>query len=129
MTENQIIDLEKTLKKAGEDIKVPTEGKMKTFDLKGTLGDIFIMLDRLNKYADTTEPWKLIKSDEEEAKKILYTLAEGLRQVGLHLYPFFPEKMSEMFTKLGLQNYEAELEAGKLHELLEKKEIFNITEK
>jgi len=28
----------------------------------------------------------------------------------LYLYVFFPEKMAEMFNKLGLDNYEKELE-------------------
>lgn len=71
----------------------------------------------------------MIKTDEAATREVLYTLAEGLRQVGLALYPFFPEKMSEMFTKLGLKNYREELEAGKLSELLSRQESFHITEK
>ena len=129
MTQKQKAELKKSLEEAGETLEVPTKWKMKNYDLKGTLDEIFIMLDKLNKYADTTEPWKLIKSDEVQAREVLYTLAEGLRQVGLHLYPFFPEKMSEMFTKLGLSHYENDLEAGKLYELLEQSETFIITEK
>ena len=73
------------------------------YDLKEALGLCFGYLDVLNKYADETEPWNLIKIDEETAKEVLYILAEGLRQVGLALYPFFPEKMSEVFEKLGLE--------------------------
>lgn len=129
MTDEQKIELKKSLDEAGETLEVPARWKMKNYDLKGTLDEIFVMLDKLNKYADTTEPWKLIKSDEVKAREVLYTLAEGLRQVGLHLYPFFPEKMSEMFTKLGLTHYENDLEAGKLYELLEQSETFTITEK
>ena len=34
-----------------------------------------------------------------------------------------------MFKKLGLKDYEAQLESGKLAELLEKQETFKITEK
>ncbi len=71
----------------------------------------------------------MIKTDEEGTREVLYTLAEGLRQVGLALYPFFPEKMSEMFVKLGLKNYTEELEAGKLAELLQRQETFVILEK
>ncbi|MDA9129381.1 methionine--tRNA ligase [Candidatus Gracilibacteria bacterium] len=99
------------------------------YDLKGVLDQVFRDLDTLNKFADETEPWKLIKTDEQKASEVLYTLAEGLRQVGLTLYPFFPEKMSEMFEKLGLVGYQEQLEAGKLEELLEKQETFKITEK
>ncbi len=59
----------------------------------------------------------------------MYTIAEGLRQVGLALYPFFPEKMSEMFAKLGLENYQARLENGELQNLINETPIFNIKEK
>lgn len=99
------------------------------YNLKWVLDTCFEKLDGLNKYVDETQPWTLIKTDEAQAGKVLYTLAEWLRQVGLSLYPFFPEKMSEMFEKLGLENYTQQLEEGKLNELLEKQEVFEITEK
>jgi len=99
------------------------------FNLKSVLDISFFYLDELNKYVDTNEPWKLIKTDEIETKKVLYTVAEWLRQVGLNLYCFFPQKMSDLFEKIGLENYREQLEDGKLEELRNKIEIFNITEK
>lgn len=98
-------------------------------NLKWILDDNFKFLDVLNKYVDETEPWNLLKTDQEKAREVLYTLAEWLRHVWLHLYPFFPEKMSEMFEKLGLEWYTKMLEGGKLEELLNKKETFHIKEK
>ena len=56
-------------------------------------------------------------------------MAEWLRKVGLNLYCFFPQKMSDLFEKIGLENYREQLEDGKLEELRNKIEIFNITEK
>ncbi len=47
----------------------------------------------------------------------------------LNLYSFFPEKMWEMFTKLGLENYVEDLESWKLEELRNRKEVFMIKEK
>lgn len=129
MSDEEIKKLQESLKRADETVEVPTKGKMKNYDLKGALDDIFVMLDKLNKYADTTQPWTLIKTDEAQAREVLYTLAEGLRQVGMQLYPFFPEKMSEMFEKLWLKGYDQKLEAGELYTLLEQKESFHITEK
>jgi hypothetical protein len=52
-----------------------------------------------------------------------------VRQVGLNLYAFFPEKMSELFNKLGLENYTNRLEKGELETLRDETPIFNITEK
>jgi methionyl-tRNA synthetase len=99
------------------------------YNLKWVLDASFEQLDLLNKFADDTQPWQTIKDDQETTTQTLYTLAEWLRQVGLALYPFFPEKMSEMFIKLGLNWYTELLEEGKLDELLNKQETFAILEK
>lgn len=99
------------------------------YNLKWVLDNAFDYLDILNKYADEKEPWKLIKTDEKKASEVLAVLAEWLRQVGLCLYPFFPEKMSEMFEKIGLEWYGEKLEKWQLQILLDKKEIFNIKER
>ena len=97
--------------------------------LKESLDLTFSFLDDLNKFTDEKQPWNLIKVNEEEAKRVLYTIAEWLRQVWLKLYPFFPEKMWEMFLKLGLENYKERLENGELEKLRDEREIFYIKEK
>ncbi|MDD3646699.1 MAG: methionine--tRNA ligase [Candidatus Gracilibacteria bacterium] len=104
---------------------------IKKYDLKSCLDASFAFLDSLNKFADEKQPWVTIKDEDkqDETREVLYTIAEGLRQVGLSLYPFFPEKMGEMFVKLGLEDYVEKLEDGKLEELRNKKEVFNIKEK
>lgn len=101
------------------------------FNLKWILDESFKFLDTLNKFADEKEPWQTIKDETklEETREVLYTIAEGLRQVWLALYPFFPEKMSEMFAKLGLEDYTEILEKGELQKLIEKTETFVIREK
>ncbi|MCP4523242.1 MAG: class I tRNA ligase family protein, partial [Candidatus Gracilibacteria bacterium] len=128
-------DLEKTLEKSiAEEIQKyqqEVSDSMKKYDLKNTLDSTFFFLDKLNKYADVTEPWKMIKNTDQNEKtaEVLYTLAEGVRQVGLHLYAFFPEKMCELFIKLGCKNYPEQLEGGNLKLLQDKTEKFDITEK
>ncbi len=101
------------------------------YNLKGVLDQSFYLLDKLNKFADEKEPWQTIKDETklEETREVLYTIAEWLRQVWLALYPFFPEKMSEMFAKLGLEDYTESLEKGELQKLIEKTETFVIREK
>ena len=39
------------------------------------------ILDPANQYADRMEPWKLVKTDKEAAKEVLYALVEQLRGV------------------------------------------------
>ena len=103
--------------------------EFESYRLKDVLDETFKFLDELNKFTDINEPWKLIKEDEEKTREVLCVIAEWLRQVWLCLYPFFPEKMWEMFTKLGLENYVEQLESWKLQELKERKEKFKIKEK
>lgn len=101
----------------------------KNLNLKWVLDLSFFGLDGLNKYTDTNEPWNLLKEDEEKAREVLYNIAEWLRHVWLNLYSFFPEKMWEMFARLGLENYVERLENWELEKLRWEKEIFTITEK
>lgn len=99
------------------------------YNLKTALDKTFSTLDKLNKYIVEKEPWKLLKTDIDEANRVLYILAEWLRQVWLCLYPFFPLKMEQLFTSLWLKNYSKRLEKGELN-ILRKEEIaFNITAK
>ena len=128
-SESQQSELQKTLKKYNETVEVPTKWKYKNYDLKWVLDDCFMMLDKLNKYADETQPWALIKTDEEKTREVLYTLAEGLRQVSIHLYSFFPQKMNELQERLGLLDYKERIENGELQKLLEETPEFLISEK
>jgi methionyl-tRNA synthetase len=43
-----------------------------------------------NQYVDRTEPWKLAKSDQAAARKVLAELVEQLRIVAIFLKPFLP---------------------------------------
>lgn len=101
------------------------------YELKAVLDSTFKFLDDLNLFVTEKEPWKLMKNDEtlSEAKNILFTICESLRQVWLNLFPFFPEKMTKLFETLWLKNYFEDLQNWKLEELKIKKENFIITEK
>jgi methionyl-tRNA synthetase len=52
---------------------------------------------------NATSPWEMfseISTKRNEIRDILFTVAECLRVTGLFLFPFFEEKMTEMFLKL-----------------------------
>lgn len=101
------------------------------FDLKQVLDESFKFLDTLNDFTTKKEPWQMIKDETkiEQTREVLYTIAEWLRQVGLILYPFFPEKMTEMFTKFGLSDYTTRLENGELDILIWETPNFMILQK
>jgi len=59
------------------------------------------VLDPANRYADQTEPWKLVKTDPEEGKRVLVDLVESLRVASILLKPFLPrtaERIYRSFT-------------------------------
>jgi methionyl-tRNA synthetase len=49
------------------------------------------ILDPANQYLERREPWKLVKTDREAAKQVLYDAAEQLRAVAILLKPFLPK--------------------------------------
>lgn len=115
------------------DINFPKKvwNSFQEFDLKNVLDISFWYLSILNKFADEEEPWQMIKDETkiEKTKEVLYIIAEGLRLVGFALYPFFPEKMSEMFVKLWLENYVERLENWELQTLIKETPTFEIRQK
>jgi methionyl-tRNA synthetase len=55
------------------------------------------ILDPANRYADRTEPWKLVKTDRTAARNVLYDLAEQLRAVSILLKPFLPRTAETIY--------------------------------
>jgi methionyl-tRNA synthetase len=55
------------------------------------------ILDPANQYADRKEPWKLVKTDKEAAKHVLYDLVEQLRGAAILLKPFLPKTAETIY--------------------------------
>ncbi len=127
----QVLDWEKLNNYISVIYKTEIENCFKSYNLKWVLDESFYFLDKLNNYTTDKEPWQMIKDVEkqEETREVLHTIAEWLRQVWLALYPFFPEKISEMFKKLWLEKYDLRLENWELQTLILEKPTFEIKEK
>jgi methionyl-tRNA synthetase len=65
---------------------------------------IWSMIQTADQYIDGAAPWALAKKPEKrpELNRVLYRVAETLRVLGLHLYPFMPEKAEDLLRQLGL---------------------------
>jgi methionyl-tRNA synthetase len=55
------------------------------------------ILDPANQYAERTAPWKLVKTDLEAAKRVLYDLVEQLRAAAVLLKPFLPRTAALLY--------------------------------
>jgi methionyl-tRNA synthetase len=61
------------------------------------------ILDPANRYADKSEPWKLVKTDKDAAKRVLYDLVEPLRCVAILLKPFLPRTAATIYQSFNFK--------------------------
>ena len=84
-----------------------------------TAGDaIWRRVRRLNRYVEQQAPWALAKDPKHagELDRVLATLAEGLRVVGVVLHPWMPERTGKLLDALGSPGLELEgarMQAGR----------------
>ena len=62
-----------------------------------------MLVRRLNRYVEETQPWVLAKdeADPERLDEVLYNLIEGLRVTTLLLVPYLPKASEILLTALG----------------------------
>jgi methionyl-tRNA synthetase len=66
------------------------------------------VLDPANKHADERAPWKLVKTDKDAAKQVLFDLLEPLRSATVLLKPFLPKSAETIYRSF---NFAAPWEA------------------
>lgn len=72
-------------------------------EFNGILQEIWMIIDSANKYVEESAPWNLFKTKNERLKTVIYNLAEVLRIVSVYLYPFMPEKATQICKQLGIK--------------------------
>lgn len=61
--------------------------------------------DETNKYFDEKAPWNLIKTDEEETRKVLTTTLNAFRLIAISLKPILPDYADKVASLLGEAPY------------------------
>ncbi|MCZ6542761.1 MAG: class I tRNA ligase family protein [Planctomycetota bacterium] len=91
---------------------------MEKIDLARSIGSAIGLVRRVDAFINLTEPYKLAKDQGKrgELGAILYQCLEAVRIASLLLWAVMPEKMSELWSALGLS---IEPDAGRLAELAE----------
>lgn len=71
--------------------------------LNEALGNIMGCVNKINSYLEETAPWSLAKQKgrQTEVNNVLYTAAESLRIASVLLWPVMPERMAELWARLG----------------------------
>jgi methionyl-tRNA synthetase len=72
-------------------------------ELSQALEVIWVLVRRLNRYVEETQPWVLAKDEADPARldEVLYNLVEGLRVVTLMLVPYLPATAETLLGVMG----------------------------
>ncbi len=72
-------------------------------EMTAALEEIWQRVRRLNRYVEEQAPWRLAKDPTAEAQLtvVLASLVEGLRVVGVLLWPYMPTSMERLLDALG----------------------------
>lgn len=83
--------------------------EMEDMALNNAFKQVWTYVRALNKYIDTTEPWKLAKDEKAsgDLDSVLYHLIDGLRIVALFVTPVIPIAAENMWGQLGLSDFTA----------------------
>lgn len=73
---------------------------MENLELNRAMDKIWELVSKLDSRIQKTEPFKLVKTDEEAAKKILRELVGGLKKIALMLAPFLPETSQKILSAI-----------------------------
>src|SRR5262245_15541490 len=55
-----------------------------------------------NQYLESNAPWKLVKTDKEAAKRVLFNAVQSLRIASILLKPFIPKAAEAIYTSFNL---------------------------
>jgi methionyl-tRNA synthetase len=81
---------------------------IKTFQYNVALQRIWLdVLDSANRYIQTTEPFKLIKTDPVACKAALVNLAEAVRAIAILIKPFLPGTAETFYRAFNFEEGQA----------------------
>lgn len=79
--------------------------KLESLNAPAALADIFSRLNRLNKYIDETEPWKLAKlEDKSRLNDVLYVILDGIRLCAIELEAFIPATSKKIYEQINVDD-------------------------
>ena len=80
------------------------EKQMDALQFSVALGEIWKLVGDCNRYIDITQPWVLGKSEEGKPRlaTVLYSLAECVRAIAVHIAPVMPNTPKEIFAQIGV---------------------------
>jgi methionyl-tRNA synthetase len=93
------------LRERGEATVRRVSSQVEQMRLNEALVNVMDYVKNINGYLEQQAPWSLAKQQgrHDEVETVLYTAAEALRLVSLLLWPVMPERIGELWQRLGWQ--------------------------
>ena len=88
-----------------QSIKASLEHNIETYHFREALKDAMNFARIGNKYLADTEPWKVIKTDPERVKTILYLALQITANTAIAIEPFMPFSAKKMLSMLAVEKY------------------------
>jgi methionyl-tRNA synthetase len=105
---------DREIREQAQNIGDEVRAAMAEFDFQRALSRIWDVISGANKYIERQAPWKLnaaVLDDDSQSVEagqrldaVLFTLAEALRLIAVHLDPFLPQTAARMRIQLGLDS-------------------------
>jgi methionyl-tRNA synthetase len=91
-------------KKTLEAVKLCYFDKIPRANLRDALQEIWVLVNRANKFIEETAPFKMAKDPAKAQRldEVLYNLMESCRVLAVLLWPFLPGTAEKMYQQLGL---------------------------
>ncbi|MFO0876390.1 MAG: methionine--tRNA ligase [Gemmataceae bacterium] len=80
-----------------------------------------------NQYLETNAPWKLVKTDKEAAKRVLFNAVQSLRIAAILLKPFIPQSAEAIYTSFNFPQAWAEVRYEDAAQLLAQPDDLRVT--
>ena len=96
-------DREREIRAVAEALAARMEENLKVLRFQKAIEDVWELVALCNKYIEDTAPWKLAKDDgnRDRLDTVLYTTAEALRFLCMHLNPVLPVSTEALWKQLG----------------------------
>jgi len=98
-----VLEAEREVRTTADDARQRVERAMEQFAFHRALEAIWEFIGAVNRYIDTTQPWALAKDPAKASvlNRVLVTLADSLRFLGVILAPFLPDAAAKIRRAIG----------------------------
>jgi methionyl-tRNA synthetase len=98
-------DADLRIQRTVADAASAADAAIERFAIHESIAAIWTIVDELNGYITSQEPWVLAKDDATRARlgTVLYTASEGLRSLAVLLAPVMPKATAKLWEALGVE--------------------------